>query len=70
MEFDKLSKQGAGPRKASRQAGSLVSNTVVAGSYSSNTAGTNSSINAVAAYFRFISINYNFHPLLYSAALV
>ena len=72
MELDKSSKQ-TGKSEAGRKAGSLVSNTVVAGSNSSNAAvaaGSNSSINAVAANFRFISINYNFHPFPYSAALV
>ena len=57
--------------QAGRQAGSIVSNTVVTGSNSSNTAVaavSNSSIDAVASNCRFISIN--FYPFPYSAALV
>ena len=73
MELDKSSKQ-AGRSEASRKAGRhSCSNTVIAGSNSSNTAGaagSNSSTNAVADNFRFININYNFHPFPYSAALV
>ena len=76
MELDKSSKlagRSEAGRKVSTQAGSLVSNTVVAGSNSSNVAvaaGSNSSNIAVAANFRFISINHNFQPFSYLAALV
>ena len=61
-ELDQSSKQ-AGRSEEGRKAGRQAILPEILGSNSSNTtvaAGSNSSINVVAANFRFISINYNF----------